>query len=518
VSRKKRKRSKGRGKKLASGVRSGFSTTQQAGSPASTCSHKKSKPCNLLKLYCIEPTAEMSGKHGQRVVEIRQGQELTHRACPALLDSGGVFQITAESAANPPRTVNVGVTTEAVCGTDTHPELAASDSSWARSTITQQMTLNFSRPPMDGDGGGLGIWAMLNSVVLQSPLSYPICASTCGVPSSSASTPVSSLSGVIEVYPADQFEFELSLPALLKPESLSFDKKSEGWETTKDEQKKEIKQVGDEASDLYKSSDLLQETGSEGEFRTFFEDLKKQQLGVEDEKYCDQITVKLTQKDGLRELVAPTQDIINLVRAIRSAEYAFKQIEDWIDDFQVGPGVSFKVECQFFAGRLAAKWGYTEYLDDRVFFAYAGGIKVDLVKASVDINAGWKLGGLADAFLCFSGEGTISLNVPEIKKEDPDETPESSVLKPEGELKLSGGAQGALGWAITGQAKFEVTFKADTENFKLFRDDVILGGTVVISREPTYGVLKASCRLLGTTTAKKEFIKGNPRMAEFSFS
>jgi hypothetical protein len=488
VERKDRKQQNKKGNKLAANLRAGFSPTQQAGTPASACPLKNhTKPCNLQLLRFTEPSADMSGKTGQRVVEIRQNQDPTHRSCPALLNSGGVFQITAHSAANPPRTVKVEAVTESVCSGATHPELAALDFGGYHSAIAKQMKLGFSRPPMQGDSGGSGLWAILNSVFQQSPVDYPISSTTCGQPSSPSATGVPSFSGVIQVFPADVFELEFSLPAILKPESLSFDEKNKGWETIKDQNKKEIKDSGDAASQAYKSSKALQEVGSEGEFRQFFEDLKKKQLGEEDSKYYDEITVKLTQKDGTRELEAPTQDIVNIIRAITSAEYAFKQIEDWIDNFQVGLGVSLKMECQFLAGRLSAKWGYTEYMDDRVFFAYAGAIKIDLIKASVDINAGWKCGGLADAFLFITGEGTISFNVPEIVKESPDEAPKASV-KPEGELKLSGGVQGTLGWFITGTVKFEVTFKADTEDFRVLCDEGIFSGKAVISREPVYGV------------------------------
>jgi hypothetical protein len=516
VGNKKRKKKK-KGNQLASNLRTGFSPTQQAGAPARGCPLKKTKPCNLKLLRLTEPVADISGKPGTRSAEVRLGQTTTHRCCPALLDSGGVFQITAQSDANPPRTLKVEAVTEAICSGATHPELAAMDSAGAHGLVAKQTTLKFSRMPMSGDSGLAGLWVVLNSVFQQSPVDYFVSAATCGCPASPSGTAVADLRCVVQVFPADVYELEFSLPALLKPEALSYEKKSEEWETVKDQKKKEIEAAGDLASEEYKSSAALQQTGSEGEFRSFFEDLKKKQLGEEDPKYYDEITVKLTQKDGSRSLEAPVQDIINLIRAIDNAEYAFKQIQDWIENFQVGPGVSFKVECQFLAGRVSAKWGYTEYTDDRVFFAYAGGIKIDLIKASMDVNAGWKCAGLADAFLFINGEGTISFNAPEIAKESPDEAPKAS-LKPEGELKLSGGVQGALGWIITGSVKFEVAFKADTEDFKVLCDDGIFGGKVVISREPVFGQFTVTLRLWGSKTHQIVVAKGNPNLAEFDLS
>jgi hypothetical protein len=209
-------------------------------------------------------------------------------------------------------------------------------------------------------------------------------------------------------------------------------------------------------------------------------------------------------------------DVIILVRAIRTAEYVFKKIDEWIDNFQVGPGVSLKLECQFLAGRINAKWGYTEYTDERVFLAIAGAIKIDLIKASVDVNAGWKCAGLADAFITLKGEGTLSLNLPAVEKTDPDTTLHSSV-KAEGELKLSGGVHGAFGWVITGDVGFEVTFKADTEDFKVLCEKAILKGKILISREPVFGVFTCSCLLWGTTTKKVPVMEGNERVGEFVF-
>src|SRR5437667_7400424 len=104
---------------------------------------------------------------------------------------------------------------------------------------------------------------------------------------------------------------------------------------------------------------------------------------------------------------------------IVEAEYRFKQFQEWIDNFQVGPGVRCKVEVQFLAGRLSAKWGYVEYVDNRVFLQYSGSVKLDLIKASLDVSLGWKTAGLADLLVILKGEGTISFDVPEIVKEDP---------------------------------------------------------------------------------------------------
>jgi hypothetical protein len=500
-------------KKRSTQLEQNFSATQKAGSSVQTCPARKVIPCNLIHLLLTEPKADMSGKAGTRTAKIQNDPVLHPQASPTLLQTGGVFQITAPSQANPARKISLQATTEAVCG-GTHPQLVFADGKGPGGLAGTHKNLEFWRAPMATDSGMPRLWVVVNAISRHMPETYQLSASMCGVPASKP--PVSSLNCMIEVFPADVFELELNIPAILKPDSLSFDKKSSGWKTEADRKKEEIKKAGDLASEEYKKSDALQSMGSEGEFRKFFEDLKKKQLGAQDSDWKDELKVKLTQKDDTRTLEAPIDDVIILVRAIRTAEYVFKKIDEWIDNFQVGPGVSLKLECQFLAGRINAKWGYTEYTDERVFLAIAGAIKIDLIKASVDVNAGWKCAGLADAFITLKGEGTLSLNLPAVEKTDPDTTLHSSV-KAEGELKLSGGVHGAFGWVITGDVGFEVTFKADTEDFKVLCEKAILKGKILISREPVFGVFTCSCLLWGTTTKKVPVMEGNERVGEFVF-
>jgi hypothetical protein len=514
ATRKKKKANQSKRQKKASAhLKQNFSATQKAGGSVQNCPLKKHIPCNLVHLTLTEPTEDPEGKAFTRTVQLQPDPALHRQSSPIRLQSGGVFQITAHSELNPPRTVSLNAITEAVCG-GTHPQLVFLDADGPDGMAGAHADLKFSRQPMSCDSGMPGLWTVVNSVFMQSPVTYPLSAATCGVPASKPA--VASLGGSIQVYPADMFELEFSIPAILKPDALSYETQNKGWKTEAEKKDEEVDEVGDRASKAWKNSTELQAEGSEGAFREKFEDMKKRQLGVEDSSYVDEIEVSLTQTDGTRELEAPIDDVIVLVRAILSAEYAVKKIDEWIENFQVGPGVSFSIECQFLAGRINAQWGYTEYTDERVFMYIAGGIKIDLIKVSMDVNAGWKCAGLADAFLKLEGEGTISLNLPSVEKNSPDEFLEASV-KPEGELELSGGIHGALGWVITGDIGFEVTFKADVDDFKVLHEDSILSGKIVISREPVYGVYTASIPLYGTTTDRIELIPGNPEVGAFEF-
>jgi hypothetical protein len=496
---KKKPGSKGK-QKAATQARQNFSRTQVAGSSAQSCPLKKQKPCNLILLKLTEPEAEMGEEEGTRVGEIRKGQKRNRGANPVQLAPGGLFQMTAPSAANEPRELVVDVTTQAVCGGAIHPELAVSDSEGVRSVIGKQATLGFTRAGLDTDSGLPGLWVILSSAWNQSPVSYPVSATTCGVPASGP--PVDSLSAVIDVYPADKFELELELPPLFEPESMQYERNFGGWMTAEDRKK--------EAMEAEAAENRLTNT-------TPTKATPEEEEEEDDESLAEKITVSLTQQDGTRSLEAPIDDIVKLVRMIHSAERAVKEIQDWVDGMQVGPGYSVKVECQFLVGHVKAEWGYTEFSDDRVFFAYSGSLQLDLMKLSAEFNIGWKCAGLADAYLKVGGEGAISISA-EAAVKTPTQKGPSGNIEPEGEIELSGGVEGAFGWVITASATLNVTFKAELEDFKFLTRMRIFGGKVTFSREPTNAEFTIACILWGSRTREVEVFKGNEDLGSIELS
>jgi hypothetical protein len=503
-------------------------------------------PCNLtllrltappvavptLKLPGLSAPKQLQGK--TRIAEIRENQVPVHRCCPALLDDGGVFQITANSKANRPRTVIVEAVTEAVCSGATHPLLTASDSTGSNKKVAKQIPLSFTRPGVIADISAVpGVFVAMEAAwnAFERPTSFPLSAETCGIPAGKEGRPVSSLNGAIEVFPGDQFELEISLPAMVKPSSWRVDKKTERWETEADKDEKAAKDIEHRAGTVWDKSPALQEDQkSRDKFQERFVELKTDQqhkefqrnlLGLQEDelfeykdKYWEEIKFKLSQKDGSITHVAPTDDIIQLVHALVDAHYYFQLIEKWFKGLQVGPGVSFVLDCEFFVITASAKWGYKESLDDRVFWAYSGSIKMDVFKISIDINAGWKCAGLADLYLFLKGEGGISFSYEVDKEEDPDEAPKQC-FKPGAEVGISGGVQGAFGWIVTGNVQLEVVFKAETEHFRLLTDKAVIDGEIVIKREPVYGSYTASCRGMGTRTGKILVIDGDEHLAQF---
>lgn len=502
---------KNKGKKTSAALKSNFSPSQPAGKPVQSCPKAKPvpvQPCNLAMLSFTEPAAVMGDEDGTRSVQIRQGQALDRSPEPTLLPPGGVFQITAKSSANPPNPVNVLVQMQATCSLATHPQLSADGPQASTSKVTKKQTLSFNRPYMPGDESEIGLWVLLNTVYGQSPQTCSVTASCCGLPAQPGGGSVASLNGNIQIFPADQYEFELSIPAFLTPDALSYETASTGWSDGEDE---------DPSDEYYESNqEIVQSVNATQPVCQFTAAMQNKETGDDDDDFVDQLEVELTQTDGVRSLKAPIDDIIKLVRMIRSAEYAMKQLEDWIDALQVGPGVSFSIDCQFFAGKLSASWGYTEFSDDRVFLQYSGSLQIEIVKASIELSLGFKFLGMADLLLVLEGEGSISIAIPSIERDNPDETPEASV-KPQGELTLSGSVEATLMWFVKGSVGIEVSFEADTENFSVLTDTAMLSGEITLSREAVNLSATASCRLLGTYGYEVELIKGNPELAVFTF-
>ncbi len=481
----------------------GHSTSSAHPPPPPPPPPPKKKPCSLHSLTLAEPSiSHFDERSGTRNVQVMVGAVRQRRVCPVNLPPGDTFQITAGSSYNRPRKITVGVVTDAVCGHD-HPMLSTADS--ARSSVEKaaSATLEFSRAPMFGENHGMmrGFWPVLNSVFNHGTVIYPLSVECCGIPAKPGDG-VAALDVNIEIFPADQYSLELSLPAFLKPDWCKWEPQTSGWKKTK---------ASEEAVGVYRGTDDLGGLGNEKEFKSFLADLKAKEAAEEEEKFPDGIELKLTQTDGGREYKAPVQDLIRLIRMIREAEYRLKQIQEWLENFQVGPGVSLKLEFQFFAGTLSAKWGYREYEDYRVFFAYSGSIKLDLIKASLAVKLGWRTAGLADLLVVLKGEGSISIAA-EVAKKNPDEGSEKDV-KPSGELKFTGALEGTLFWLIKGSVGLECAIKAETEEFYIFKEHRMFGGKVVFSREPTYAAFSYSNRIWGGDITKKvEVIKGNKNL------
>ncbi len=519
---------------IGSQLRESFSPSRSPDQSAQSCPLANKEipaiPCNLQRLSIVEPKAGTEEEPCARAANVFKDEDRNRRSSPVTLQSGDPFQITASSRYNPPRHVSLQIVSEACCDSSRHPVLEVSGPGKTFSGARTSRNLNFVRPPRAGDDGAYecGLWVILNGLFRETrgPQVYEIDASDCGLPTSANGSPTPDLSTRIEVYPADLYEFSLALPALLKPDSLKLEAKTESWKTEADAQaeaRKEREKAAREQADAYYQDykEFLDDAGiSRADTRKFVSDMAKKASGEDDSDFLDDLEVKLKQIDGSREIEAPIDDIIKLVRFIRNAEYATKSIEKWINNLQVGPGASFTIEVQFFVGKVKIKWGYREYIDERVYLWFEGSLDLDIIKLSADISVGFRFLGACDLLIVLKGEGSLGITCPEVSRKSPDDDWDAKI-KPKGELKLTGKLASTLMWSLKGEVGIECEFKTDFDDFHFLTAEAAFGGTIRVKRQPVYRVITASCGLFGfggSKTDKAEIIPKNDNFAVFDFS
>ena len=479
------------------------------------------KPCNLTRFAINEPKANPQGKDGSRTVHFERTQTRLRRQSPIVLRTGSdCFQVTAPSKRQGSRQVVVNLVEQAWCGLADHQSIRVRGPNLDTVFLGQTANLALNRQPLIGDDSAApsGLWTFVNAcwTACRSPQQIRVESHSCGLPTCAGSAPMADLVGLIEVFPADRFKLSLTVPAMLEPSALKLESKSDMWKTDKDREIESDKATAD--SYFQSNKEFLKEASiTRGDVRDFVSDMRKKSSGDDDEHFVDKLAIEFSQTDGTRVVKAPIDDAIKLVRAIRSAEYAIKQIDKWVESACIGPGASFSISCQFFAGSLSAEWGQVEYVDDRVFFGWSGSLDIELIKLELKIAIGWRCAGLADLFIELGGEGALGITASAAAR-GPDDDAEMKV-SPKGELKLSGLIKTQLMWAVKGETGLECTFKADFDDFHFVSKKGAISGKITIVREPVYRVITYSNRLFGgTTTSKETIVEADEQLAVFIFA
>ncbi len=515
-----------------------FSPDLIVGEPVKRCTDcalMSMLPCNLTKLVLRESNAEPQGKEGERRVEFKAIQRTARNESPVSLRSGrDTFQLTAPSKSQGPRRLTITSRYEAQCGKENHTGMVVGGDEGAKKYGDNTITLELNRKPLLGDAWlGMGFFTILNACwqACQDPVRYTVESKSCGLPTGAQSAPADNLLAVIELYPADKYRLELSLPALFKPDELSFSDEAGRWKSIEDSKKKnkskKIEKLGDDVEDAadelrdtraykYAKEYLELEVLKKKNVRSFVEDMKLKLNGKDDEKYLDQIAIEFTQQDGERLSKAPIQDVVSLVRAMRSAEYRFKELTNWIKAATIGPGVRFSVDCQFLAGSVSAEWCRQEYIDDRVYLACKAELKLTLIKFDITIQVGWKCAGVADLFIELGGAGNLSISASGAVT-GPNDGALKFDLVPEGVAKVHGKIVGSLMWAVKGEVGIECEFKAELKEFAFMSKSSALGGTVRISRGAVHRVITFSCSLWTSKEQRHEIIPEDPEALLLNF-
>lgn len=487
------------------------------GTAAQAFSMAPAKPCNLMKLQVLEPKAEPGGNAGTRAAEFLRASQRVRLQSPVKLRTAvDTLQITAVSKPQGTRQLDITCHLDAWCGDPAHQRIHVTGPGVDKEFPGTKASVGLFRRHFPTDTGPTpGFWSFINACwqAGAAPSEYEIRSITCGLPASAKSAPISTLLGRIEVFPADTFELTLEIPALLQPDALSLDQKTENWKTD-DDRKKDTQEK--EADAYYASEQVFfREAGvSRADVRKFVADMDKKKSGEDDKDFVDELEIKFKQTDGGRKIEAPIDDIVKLVRCIRDAEYAAKKLGDWISGAQVGPGASLKVECQFFAGSIEAKWQRMEHTDDRVFLGWEAELSIAVVKLELTLAAGWRCAGLADLFVELAGAGTLSVAGNAACK-SPDKKIELEV-KPSGKLELSGKIKGELMWCVSGETGIECEFETDCDDFHFMRKGKVLSGDIVVKRGAVNRTVAYSSRVYGGTADKAEVVPPNDRFGCFS--
>ena len=172
------------------------------------------KPCNLVNLLFIEPKAQPNGEDGVRKADLRPGIDLQRRSDPVRMPNGSVFQITACSTRQEPRELQAVFRQEAWCQDAAHQKILVTGPEGDQWYPGTSVTLPFHRRRSPIDSLPPGSWGLLNELFRpdNDPLVYGIQSRTCGLPPVAAARPLSTAVGLVQVFPADQYEFELVLP------------------------------------------------------------------------------------------------------------------------------------------------------------------------------------------------------------------------------------------------------------------------------------------------------------------
>jgi hypothetical protein len=468
------------------------------------------EPCNLKELKIVEASASPSWEQGARSADFLRLPERQRQSCPVRLRTGvDVFQITAPSAREKPRVLDITVVQEAWCGDKPHRHIAVAGPASSTGFDKLQTKLELHRAPLATDSvdpaDQVGLFTLVNLCFQKSaqPLVHHVSSVTCGLPPGASSAPLADLAGRIEVFPADKYKLELEIPAFLKSDKLKLEGKSDSWKT--DDEMKAAKAAA-EAKSYYKEyKEALKEVGiSRSDVKAFASDMAKRKSGEDDHGFIQHVEASFSQTDGNRQVKFPAHDVVKLVRQIRKAEEYFKDVTQLVSQCtRGGLGASIEAEVQFLVLALEAQWGWCEHTDDRVYWRWEATLDMWVAKAKIVIAAGVRYAGFADLYLEFSAEGSLGFTA-EAKLKDPEGKIEWANRKPKGELKGSGMLKSELFWCVSGETGVKCEWKANFDEFKFMDEGKVFGGKIVIERGPVLLVTKVSCRVFGGQTTTKD--------------
>jgi len=226
----------------------------------------------------------------------------------------------------------------------------------------------------------------------------------------------------------------------------------------------------------------------------------------------DNPKIKLVRNDGVTEQEINVTDAVRLYNFITSVKQRVADIAEWIEDFQIGPGVNIKIDLIPLKGTLEASWGFQEYEgDQRVFVAWSVKAKLELLQLSLEIVGGWRTAGMADALVSVKLDGGFKVDIVPFQHKTPDAVLSKPEIKVSSPLQAVGTVEGTAFWVfkVTGLIQRTLELKPD---FKLPESDRGFSFELVGELGAFEGNLAVSGPFYGSTFKKYEI---SPRREEW---
>ncbi|HYD76637.1 hypothetical protein [Ramlibacter sp.] len=471
-------------------------------------------PCNLQQIQVDEVNGQPTRESGKRSATV--ARTITVR--PGDPAGQPLLQVTAASAKEAPRKLVLRSTYQCQCGNPTHNQLVVVTPGGQKPFGGTSAQLSVHRRKLIYDGGALdklageGPFALVKAYFndFGSREHYSVVAASCGLPSNYAAIPQPGIVAYVEVFPADLFKMALEFPTACEPKRFQVEGKTARWQSWYDKHSEKVEKDG---TSYYKENEaFFREAGlSEAEVVDSFKEMSDRRLGEEEPTWAGRIKFSLTRTDGATEYGTPedsTRKLKTLLKSIRDAEEAIRNLNSFLRHATVGVGASVEIKPAFLALSLNAQWSNEEYTDWRVYRAYKASLDLTLFKLEAKIACGVRCAGFFDAYVELGGEGSIKASA-ELSSHGPGQRAPAEI-KPQGEVKITGSLKGEFGWTVKLERSIEVTFVAEMEKFHFMTEQDVIGGEISIKREPANYVFVASNSMMRRKSSRKKPVEWLP--------
>jgi hypothetical protein len=233
--------------------------------------------------------------------------------------------------------------------------------------FSSQNTFDFPVSRYQSTNAALALFERLITIGLP-PNSYIVSATSCG--NRGNGRPAYTGGNLnVEVYPADQYQLTLSIPPLSK-KTYSLDKDFTAKTTTA----------------TTTSVDGDESTSTTDEMRN---DTRRHHITYKQAKADEKPKIELKRNGQADDVSVSINKLFGILQEINKAMAAIqKLLHDWVPQV----GFKFEYELAFLSGKVMIACGWKEWTDWRVYYAFSAGISITLIKISLNVSFGLKVG------------------------------------------------------------------------------------------------------------------------------